>query len=59
MGSSPANGTLLYVDDIDILRTDTQSGRQLALLSRGINGVTKALSAGAEVHISNPGRYAL
>jgi len=59
LGGSPANGTLLYVDDVDILRTDAQSGRQLATLTRGINGITKSLPVGAAVHVSNSGRWAL
>jgi hypothetical protein len=59
MDSSPANGTLLYVDDVDILRTDVQSGRQLATLQRGINTITKSLPVNAEVHVANPGRYAI
>ena len=59
MNGSPANGTLLYVDDLDILRTDSQSGRQLATLSRGVDGITKSLAAASEVHIATPGRWAL
>jgi hypothetical protein len=59
MDASPANGTLLYIDDLDILRTDVQSGRQLATLTRAINGITKALPVGAAVHVTNSGRWAL
>lgn len=32
---------------------------QAATVTRGINGVTKSLSAGAEIHIATPGRYGL
>lgn len=32
---------------------------QAATLTRGVNGVTKALTAGAEIHIATPGRWAL
>lgn len=32
---------------------------QAATLTRGTNGVTKALTAGAEIHIATPGRWAL
>jgi hypothetical protein len=32
---------------------------QAATVTRSVNGVTKSLSAGAEIHIAAPGRYAL
>lgn len=32
---------------------------QVATITRGVNGVTKALLAGAEIHIATPGRWAL
>lgn len=32
---------------------------QSAIVVRGLNGVFKALTAGAEIHIATPGRYAL
>jgi hypothetical protein len=32
---------------------------QAATLTRGVNGVTKALAAGEPIHVANPMRYAL
>lgn len=49
MDSSPANGTLLYVKNLDILRIDSRNARQILLITRG--APTKALSAAAEAHI--------
>lgn len=59
MDSSPANGTLLYIDDIDILRTDVVSNRQVATVTRSVNGIVKSQIAGTEVHVATPGRWAL
>lgn len=58
MDASPANGTTLYIDDIDIIRTDLQTGRQLATVTRGVNNITKALAAGEEIHVFKRGYYA-
>jgi hypothetical protein len=59
MGSSPANGTVLNTDDINIVRTDSLNWRQLATLSRGADGFAKALPAAAKFRIASPARYAL
>lgn len=64
MGSSPANGTELYVDDVDLVAVadaDSTTGpwRQYAFVIRSVNGVVKALPISAEVHVSTPGRWAL
>jgi len=61
MDASPANGTLLYTDDLEIIRTDVNSGRQLATLQRGTNAIpfSKTLPAGAQVHAATPGRWGL
>lgn len=32
---------------------------QVATVTRGINGITKSLTAGAEIHVTYPGRWAL
>lgn len=49
MATSPANGTLLYVKNLDLQRIDSRNARQVLLTTRG--APTKALSAAAEVHI--------
>lgn len=59
MGSSPANGTTLNTDDIDIVRTDSLSWRQLGTFARGVDGFTKALPANAHVRLATPARYGL
>jgi hypothetical protein len=59
MGSSPANGTTLNTDDIDIVRTDIQNWRQLGTLTRGVDGFTKALPANASVRLATTSRYGL
>lgn len=55
MASSPANGTLLYIDDMNLIRTDGQNGRQLATVVRSVNGVVKGQAIGTEVHIADRG----
>lgn len=57
MGLSPANGTLLYIKNLDLMRIDVRNRRQLLLISRG--SPTKALLAGAEVHIAKQRGWAL
>lgn len=37
----------------------TGGGQQTATLTRAVNGISKALPLGAEVHVATPGRYAL
>jgi len=59
MGSSPANGTILWADDIDIVRTDFQNWRQLGTLARGVDGFTKSLPAVASVRLATQARYGL
>ena len=64
MGSSPANGTQLYVDDVDLVAVaaaDSTAGpwRQYAFVTRGVGGFSKVLPINSEVHVFNPGRWAL
>jgi hypothetical protein len=59
MGSSPANGTTLNTDDIDIVRTDSLNWRQLGTLARATDGFPKALPASSAVRIATPDRYGL
>jgi len=57
ISSSPSAGTLLYIDDITI--TSSSARFQDATVTRGVNGVNKALPPGSEVHVATPGRWAL
>lgn len=59
LGGSPANGTTLFIDDLEIIRTDVVSNRQVATVLRSVNAITKAHSAGEAVHLYRPARYAL
>ena len=59
MTGSPTNGTQLWTDDIDIVRTDAQNSRQLITLERAIDGFPKALPAGSSFRIASPARYGL
>lgn len=59
LGSSPANGTVLNTDDIDIVRTDSLNWRQQATLIRGVDGFTKGLPANASVRLATQSRYGL
>jgi hypothetical protein len=59
IGGTPAAGVLLTVDDIDIVRTDVVSLRQTAILTRAVDGFTKALPDGSPFRIANGGRYGL
>lgn len=52
IGSSPANGTLLYVDDLTF--TTTEYVFHTATLTRGVNGISKALADATEVHLWDP-----
>ncbi|MEV6306486.1 carbohydrate binding domain-containing protein [Actinoplanes sp. NPDC051861] len=56
--SSPANGLTLFVDDVDIVRTDSLALRQAATCTRSVNGIRKTLPSGSEVHVATPGRWA-
>lgn len=49
IGSSPANGTLLYVDDVVLTASDFVF--QTATLTRAVNGISKALADATEVHL--------
>ena len=49
---SPANGTLLYFDAIELIGTDVSF--QPVVMTRGVDGVTKALATGDQVRIVNP-----
>ena len=60
IGSSPATGTAIYVDDIWFQQASGSTGYlQTATVTRSVNGVAKTLPSGSEIHIANPGRYAL
>lgn len=52
VSGSPANGTIIRTDDIDIVRTDTSTGRQLAAVGRDTNGITKSHTSGEPVNIA-------
>jgi hypothetical protein len=57
---SPANGTQLYVDDVDLVRLDAKNSRQIMVTTRGVDGFTKALPGNSPVRIANRGtRYAV
>jgi hypothetical protein len=53
--SSPATGSLLYVDDL--LVTSTTRTYQTATLTRSVNGVVKAHTAGESFQLADPVRY--
>ena len=59
MKDNPINGTLLYADDIDAVRTDVKNSRQLLTLERAIDGFPKALPLGSPVRIAPPAKYGL
>lgn len=65
MSGSPANGTLLYVDDADLVDDAVAAGAgpypQTAIVARGQNGVTRPHSVGATVRMARRmlARYAL
>jgi hypothetical protein len=59
LASAAPAGTVLTVDDLDIVRTDTVSLRQVAILTRAIDGFAKALPDGSPFRIANGGRYGL
>lgn len=61
LAGSPTTGSLLYVDMIDMapsLPPDSGTVTQRAVLSRGVDGITKALPAGASVRVVNPMTWA-
>jgi hypothetical protein len=47
--SSPANGTEVWIDNLDAVRTDVDTGRQLLLVQRSQNGVVQDQTAGTRV----------
>lgn len=57
--SSPANGTVLTLDDLDLVRTDVQNSRQLVTLTRAVDGFSKDLPAGSSFRLALPARYGL
>lgn len=59
LASAAPAATLLTVDDIDVVRTDVVSMRQVAILARGIDGFPKALPNGSSFRIATPARYGL
>lgn len=59
VAGSPANGTLLYFDDIDMIHTSGSGNLQVATVTRGVNGFSKAQLAGAPVHVFNKAYWGL
>ncbi len=60
IGSSPAAGTAIYVDDIHFQQASGSTGWvQTATVTRAVNGIVKALPSGEPIHVVTPGRYAL
>jgi len=60
--SSPPMGTVFYVDDVDLVDDAAAAASpyvQQAWVTRGVDGITKQLPAGAPVHVATPGRWAL
>lgn len=57
ISGSPANGVVLKVHNIDILRTDSLNRRQLATLERGTDGFVKDMPAGSSFRVAVPARY--
>lgn len=51
IAGSPANGTLVYFDAIELTGADVSF--QPVVMTRGVDGVTKALSTGDQVRIFN------
>jgi hypothetical protein len=59
MTSNPTNGTVLTLDDVDIVRTDVRNRRQLLALTRAVDGFPKAISAGSSCRLAKPAKYGL
>jgi len=59
LAGSPANGTVIAVDDLTAVRTDVRNQRQLLALTRAVDGFPKAISAGSSVRLAKPARYGL
>lgn len=59
IGSSPAAGTQVWVDDVEAIGVTAANSRQLALLERGVDGFAKILLAGSAFRIANPARVGL
>lgn len=59
--SSPANGTVIYFDDVDMVADATAAGggpyTQKAFVTRSVNGVVRAQSSGAAVQVASPKRF--
>lgn len=62
--TSPANGTVIYVDDMDLIADAASTSSagpyvQRAWVARATNGVPKDLPAGEAVHVFDAGTWAL
>lgn len=55
ISGSPPNGTLIYFDGIELCGTDISF--QPVVMTRGVDGVTKALATGDQVRIVNSVNY--
>ncbi len=56
---SPANGTLVYFDDVDLIDTTTAALTQNVTVVRSVNGVVKSLAAGDKVELFDNRRWGL
>lgn len=52
---SPPNGTLLYFDGVELAGPDVSF--QPVIMTRGVDGITKALSSGDKVHVLDQIRW--
>lgn len=59
LGSTPAAGVVMTVDDVDAVRTDAQNSRQLVALERAIDGFAKPIPFGSPFRITTPAKYGL
>lgn len=59
LSGSPPGGTQLFFDDVDFLDAAPVGRPQRATVVRSVNGIVKALPAGAEVHVATRGRWGL
>lgn len=59
MSSSPANGTLLYVDELDLLDELVTDEQRFYVSARAVNGVEMSHAAGARIGLARPVYLAL
>jgi hypothetical protein len=55
VSGSPANGTLLYFDGVEVAGTDVSF--QPVIMTRGVDGITKALPISSSVHVLDQVRW--